>query len=100
MRFKGRENQRRQQGPDTGTQLTLTGKIRDNSVGGELITFTIPLGFFELTCLVNIPEEGSSEAPVYVKFRASKPERKPNPRHQRREPEVVRIPNNSGSSDY
>lgn len=59
-------------------QLTVTGTIKQNNVGGELITFTIPLGpFFSLACIVNVPADGDTEAPVYVKFKI----RKPGPRH-------------------
>lgn len=59
-------------------QLTVTGTIKANNVGGELITFTVPLGpFFSLACIVNVPADGDTEAPVYVKFKV----RKPGPRH-------------------
>jgi len=58
-------------------QLTVTGTIKANNVGGELITFTIPLGpFFSLACIVNVPADGDTEAPVYIKFKI----RKPSPR--------------------
>ena len=49
-------------------QIVTTGRLKENSVGAELITFSVRLGFFKLICIVNVPGEGESEAPVYVKF--------------------------------
>jgi len=53
-------------------QLRLTGQIRQNREDGECIHFTIHLGLFSLKCIVNIPDNESDEAPVYVKFRLRK----------------------------
>lgn len=39
----------------------------------DIIVFTIPLALFELVCIVTIPPEGETIAPVYVKFKIKKP---------------------------
>lgn len=50
-------------------QIVVTGTIKEGSQG-ELLTFTIPLGkYFELVCIANIPAEGDTQAPVYVKHK-------------------------------
>jgi hypothetical protein len=57
----------------TDPQIITTATLKTNKAGGELLTFTIRLGFFQLVCIANIPEEGQDEAPVYVKFKVSTP---------------------------
>lgn len=55
-------------------QLKLTGQVKPTQVGGEMITFKIPMGpLGELICIVNIPHEGEETAPVYVKIKAGPP---------------------------
>jgi len=54
-------------------QITTTGTLKENGVGGEIITFTVRLALFELVCIVNVPEEGEYRAPVYVKFKTIRP---------------------------
>lgn len=54
-------------------QVTVTGTLKQGSQG-ELITFTLRLGFFELAFIVNIPEEGKFTAPVYVKWKIRHPD--------------------------
>jgi len=54
-------------------QIVTTGHIRENGGGGECIHFYVNLGLFSLKCIVNVPAEGQTEAPVYVKFRVREP---------------------------
>ena len=49
-------------------QIKVTGRLKKGT-NNDLITFSIPLGFFEIVCIANIPFEGTDEAPVYVKFK-------------------------------
>lgn len=49
-------------------QIKVTGRLK-HGTSNDLITFSIPLGFFEIVCIANIPFEGTEEAPVYVKFK-------------------------------
>ena len=49
-------------------QIVTTGRLKENSVGAEVISFSVRLGFFKLICIVNVPDEEETEAPVYVKF--------------------------------
>lgn len=63
-------------------QIIVTGRISNNAVDGEVIKFPLHLGPFHLFFIVNVPSEGETEAPVYVKFRVGL-ERK-----ERTEPEV------------
>ena len=50
-------------------QLTLSCKVKENAGGGETLSFVVPLGPVSLICIANIPGEGETEAPVYVKFK-------------------------------
>lgn len=50
-------------------QIIVTGKIKENGVGNELLCFDIRLGPLTLVCIANIPDEDSDTAPVYVKFK-------------------------------
>jgi hypothetical protein len=55
--------------PQTKVKVVL----KQNNVGGEYLTATIQLLFFELVCIFNIPGEGETEAVGYVKFKVRKP---------------------------
>lgn len=50
-------------------QITVTGRIKENGQGSEILCFDIRLGPMTLVCIANIPDEGSDTAPVYVKFK-------------------------------
>ncbi len=50
-------------------QLTLTATIKENSAGGETLSFIVPLGPLQVICIANIPGDGEREAPAYVKFK-------------------------------
>lgn len=52
-------------------QIIVQGTLKEREKG-DLITFSIRLGFFEVVCIVNIPEEGSTTAPVYVKYKIAR----------------------------
>lgn len=52
-------------------QLTVEGQLKPGE-HTDLIIFTIPLAFFEIVCIVNIPPEGETAAPVYCKFKINK----------------------------
>lgn len=54
-------------------QIVTTGTIKANNGGGEIITFSVYLGLFWLACIVNVPADGETEAPVYVKFKVKEP---------------------------
>ena len=69
-------------------QRTVTGRLKNNNAGGEIICFSIPLGFLEVIVIVNIPDEGCFEAPVYLKFKFLDQEDR-RERRERRDPEVV-----------
>lgn len=63
--------------PNQDPQIVLTGRIEPNKGGGEMIKFCVNLGLFQLKCIVNVPGEGETEAPVYIKFRIKNSEPKP-----------------------
>jgi hypothetical protein len=50
-------------------QLTLECSVKENAAGGETLSFVVPLGPVSLICIANIPGEGETTAPVYVKFK-------------------------------
>jgi hypothetical protein len=50
-------------------QIIVTGRIKENREGNELLCFDIKLGPMTLVCIANIPDEDQDEAPVYVKFK-------------------------------
>ena len=50
-------------------QLVLTATIKDNALGGETMSFTIPFGPLQIICICNIPMDDDQEAPCYVKFK-------------------------------
>jgi hypothetical protein len=52
-------------------QITVTGRIKENSVGSEVLCFDIRLGPMTLVCIANIPDEEQDSAPVYVKFKVN-----------------------------
>lgn len=49
-------------------QVKVTGNIKENSSGGEIISFYVNLGLFQLICIVNCPQDNQETVPVYVKF--------------------------------
>ncbi len=52
-------------------QVTVTGRVKENREGNELLCFDIKLGPMTLVVIANIPDEDSDEAPVYVKFKVN-----------------------------
>ena len=56
-------------------QITVTGKVKPTREG-EMITFQFNLAWFQIVCLANIPGEGETCAPVYIKFKLRPSERK------------------------
>ena len=52
-------------------QITVTGRIKENDHGNELLCFDIRLGALTLVVIANIPDEDSDTAPVYVKFKVN-----------------------------
>ncbi len=55
-------------------QVTVTGTLKEGSTC-DYIVFTVQLGLFELTCIANVPLEGQTTAPVYVKHKIRQPRR-------------------------
>lgn len=72
-------------GPDEydWPQFKTTAILKANKVGGEILTFTIRLGFFQIICIVNIPSEDQTESPVYCKCKVVKPRDEYAPRDDR-----------------
>lgn len=50
-------------------EITVDGRIISVANNGEAIVFEIPLGFFKIVAIANIPGEGEDSAPVYIKIR-------------------------------
>jgi len=57
-------------------QIVVTGRIKENDQGGELLCFNINLGPLTLIVIANVPDEDQEEAPVYVKFKINTKGRK------------------------
>lgn len=51
-----------------GPQLVLEGEFKQTE-RSDLVVFEIPWGPITLACIVTVPEEGKTRAPVYVKVR-------------------------------
>ena len=49
-------------------QVVVTGHLKEGE-NTDVIVFTIPLGIFEIVCIVTVPAEGTKFAPVYLKLR-------------------------------
>jgi hypothetical protein len=49
-------------------QITVMAKLKEGAQG-ELLCFSFRLGFFELAVIANIPADGETEAPAYIKFK-------------------------------
>jgi len=47
---------------------TVEAKIIETRRDGEALVFEIPLGLLKIVCIANIPPEGESKAPVYLRF--------------------------------
>lgn len=54
---------------NTVGETAIDGRVIPVGRGGEAIVFEIPMGFFKLVCIANIPEEGQETAPVYLKLK-------------------------------
>jgi hypothetical protein len=50
-------------------QTIVTGRVKQGSEG-ELLCLSIPLGkYFEIVVVANIPADGETEAPAYIKWK-------------------------------
>lgn len=54
---------------NTVGETSVEGRIIPVGRGGEAIVFEIPMGFFKIVAIANIPEEGAEKAPVYLKLK-------------------------------
>lgn len=54
---------------NTVGDTAVEGRIIPVGRNGEAIVFEIPMGFFKLVAIANIPEEGAEKAPVYLKLK-------------------------------
>jgi hypothetical protein len=54
---------------NTVGETSVEGRIIPVGRGGEAIVFEIPMGFFKIVAIANIPEEGAERAPVYLKLK-------------------------------
>ena len=59
---------------DVELQVRAKAVLRESrNTGGELLCFTLPIfGGLELVCIVNIPAEGDTTAPVYCKIKRAR----------------------------
>jgi hypothetical protein len=55
--------------PDTTPQITVDAVVKPAANDTEVLVFTIPLGPIDVICIVNIPPDNETTAPVYVKFK-------------------------------
>lgn len=55
-------------------QMTVEGTFKQGEKS-DIIVFSVPLALFEIVCIVNIPNEGQTKAPVYLKFKVARPHR-------------------------
>jgi len=60
---------------ENDVQIKVTGRVKENQAGGEVLCFTFPLfGAWQVVCIANIPtEEQENRAPVYVKILPRRP---------------------------
>lgn len=71
-RSRGTENGPARRPKTDDPQMVLQGQVRKSrSSDSEVIVFEIPLVFFRMVCIVPIPDEGTDQAPVYVKFKVN-----------------------------
>jgi hypothetical protein len=56
-------------------QTTVMGKLKAGEKNDTIVAH-IPnvLGLFELICIISIPYEGTTEAPVYIKYKVKEPQ--------------------------
>lgn len=54
---------------NTVGETSVEGRIIPVGRNGEAIVFEIPMGFFKIVAIANIPEEGAEKAPVYLKLK-------------------------------
>jgi hypothetical protein len=52
---------------DVDPQIVVSGTIKEARNGGEIITFSVTFMFFTLSCIVNVPREGETTAPVFIR---------------------------------
>lgn len=51
-------------------QIQAIGLLKESASGrGEIIMFTFDLALITIMCIVQIPSEGTTAAPVYIKFK-------------------------------
>jgi hypothetical protein len=59
-------------------QIVVTGRLKESPQGGEYIVFRLKLALFVIVAIVNIPADGETSAPVYVKFKVDRATPRPN----------------------
>lgn len=57
---------------ETDAQICLTGTLKKNS-RTEMVVFNFSILLMEVTAIVVIPEEGTIQAPVYLKCKIRQP---------------------------
>jgi hypothetical protein len=57
-------------------QLKLQGTLKSGE-NADVIVFSVHLALFEMVCIVTVPPDGETIAPVYVKFKISQRQKKP-----------------------
>lgn len=71
-------NERRnceQRGRTNDPQITVQSTLKETREG-EMLVFQFDLALFQIVCLANIPAEGETSAPVYIKFKTRWPRRR------------------------
>ena len=49
-------------------QVIVTGHLKQGEKN-DCITFSVPLGYFELICIVSVPYADATTSPVYIKWK-------------------------------
>lgn len=79
-------------------ETQVEGRIIETRRGLEALVFEVPLGPIKIgpfsfppikvICIANIPEQGQTRAPVYIKMKFGEAER---PKKVRKQPEIIRM---------
>ncbi len=87
---------------NTVGETSVEGRIIPVGRGGEAIVFEIPMGFFKIVAIANIPEEGAEKAPVYLKLKVGDFafQRAQVGQERRRRIRETNAPNHNGYNDH
>jgi hypothetical protein len=60
-------------GKTSDPQITVQTRVKTGTNGGELLVFSIRLGWFELVCIAPIPDDGQEKGVAYIKYKIGLP---------------------------